>query len=68
MKAKFNSVCAGLLISLLFLSPYNVKGQSVKAVERKYLSELPKIGITKSLQKYRMTAIYSFKAGRRGSA
>jgi hypothetical protein len=59
MKTKLNSVCAGLLISLLFISFNNLKGQSVKAVERKYLSELPKIGISKSLQKYRMTAVYT---------
>jgi hypothetical protein len=59
MKTIFNSICAGFLISLLFISPYNVKGQSVKAIQRKYLSELPKIGINKSLQKYRMTAIYT---------
>jgi hypothetical protein len=59
MKTNLKSVCAGLLISLLSIMPFNVKGQSVKAVERKYLSELPKIGINKNMQKYRMTAIYT---------
>lgn len=59
MKKKFNSGCAGLLISLLILVPSLTNAQSEKAVVKKYLSELPKGPKSKVLQKYRMTAIYT---------
>ena len=59
MKKKLNSGCAGILISLLIFVPTIAKGQSEKAVVKKYLSELPKVQMSKTLQKYRMTALYT---------
>jgi hypothetical protein len=59
MKSKLNSGCAGLLISILIIIPGTIKAQGEKAVVKKYLSELPKVKISKALQKYRMTAVYT---------
>jgi hypothetical protein len=59
MKKKLNSGCVGILISLLIIVPSIAKGQSERAVEKKYLSELPKVQMAKTVQKYRMTAIYT---------
>jgi hypothetical protein len=59
MKKKLNSGCAGLLISLLIIVPSIAKAQSEKAVTKKYLTGLPKIQVSKTLQKYRMTAVYT---------
>jgi hypothetical protein len=59
MKKKLNSGFAALLISLFIIVPSIAKGQSEKAFEKKYLSELPRRNINKSLQKYRMTAVYT---------
>jgi hypothetical protein len=59
MKKKLNSCCAGLLISLLIIVPSIAKGQSEKAVTKKYLSELPRVQMSKTPQKYRMTAVYT---------
>jgi len=59
MKKKLNSGFAGLLISVLIILPSLAKGQGEKAVARKYLSELPKVQMSKTLQKYRMTAVYT---------
>jgi hypothetical protein len=58
MKKKLNSGFAGLLISLLIIIPSAAKGQSEKALVKKYLSVLPKVERSKTLQKYRMTAVY----------
>lgn len=58
MKNKFNSVLAGLMIALLII-PSIAKAQSEKSVAKKYLSELPKGPVNKTLQKYRMTAVYT---------
>jgi hypothetical protein len=59
MKKKLNSCFAGLLISVLIILPSLAKGQGEKAVAKKYLSELPKVRMSKTLQKYRMTAVYT---------
>ena len=59
MKKKLNSGFAGFLMSLLIILPSVSNGQSEKAVTKKYLRELPKIPVSKSLQKYRMTAVYT---------
>jgi hypothetical protein len=59
MKKKLNSGCAGILISLLLIIPSIANGQSERAVVKKYLTELPKVKMGKSLQKYRMTAVYT---------
>jgi hypothetical protein len=59
MKKKVNSGCTGLLIGLLIIVPLAAKGQSEKAVTKKYLSELPKVQMKNTLQKYRMTAVYT---------
>jgi hypothetical protein len=59
MNKYFNSGLAGFLISLLMISPSVVNGQSEKAVAKKYLSEIPRVQISNSLQKYRMTAVYT---------
>jgi len=59
MKKKLNSGFAGLLMSLLVIVPSVSKGQSEKAVIKKYLTELPSVLVSNSLQKYRMIAIYT---------
>lgn len=59
MKAKLKSGCTGLLISLLIMAPSVAKGQSEKAFTKKYLGELPKVQLSNTLQKFRMTAVYT---------
>ena len=59
MEKKMNSGFAGLIMVLLILVPSVSNGQSKKAVVKKYLTELPKITVSKTLQKYRMTAVYT---------
>lgn len=59
MKKKWNYSCAGLLITLLIMVPSAAKGQSEKAVVKKYLNELPKIKMSTTPQKYRMIAVYT---------
>jgi hypothetical protein len=59
MKKKLNSSWAGLLISLLIFLPSTANSQSKKAVMKKYLMELPKVPVSKTIQKYRMTAVYT---------
>lgn len=59
MKTSFTSYYSGLLISLFLIFPSVMKGQSEKSVGKKYLSELPKIQLSKTPQKYRMTAVYT---------
>jgi hypothetical protein len=59
MKTKLKSGCTGLLISLLIMAPSVAKGQSEKAFTKKYLTGLPKIQLSKTLQRYRMTAVYT---------
>jgi ABC-type oligopeptide transport system substrate-binding subunit len=58
MKKKLNSGFVGLLVSLLIILPSVSKGQSEKAVVKKYLGALPKVERSKTLQKYQMTAVY----------
>jgi hypothetical protein len=59
MKTKLNPVCTGILIGFLAMLPSIAKGQSEKAVEKKYLSELPKVQKVIKPQNYRMTAVYT---------
>jgi hypothetical protein len=59
MKKKLNSGFAGLLMSLLIIVPSVSKGQSEKEFINKYLTELPADPVSSSLQKYRMTAVYT---------
>ena len=59
MRSKLNSAFASLLICLLVVVPSVLKGQSEKSVTKKYLTSLPKVQVTNSLQKYRMTAVYT---------
>jgi hypothetical protein len=58
MKSKLKSEMAGLLISLLMAAPSVSNGQNVEVLIKKYLTELPSVKISNSLQKYRMTALY----------
>jgi hypothetical protein len=58
MKKKFNSGCAAMLVSFLLILPSVSKGQSEKAVVKKYLSALPGVERSKTLHKYQMTAVY----------
>ncbi len=44
---------------MLIIVPSIAKAQSEKAVTKKYLTGLPKIQVSKTLQKYRMTAVYT---------
>jgi hypothetical protein len=59
MKTSLTYYYSGLLICLFLISPPALRGQSEKSVERKYLSELPKIQMSNKPQKYRMTAVYT---------
>ncbi|MBE3085646.1 MAG: hypothetical protein IMZ64_05450 [Bacteroidetes bacterium] len=59
MKKKLNSGFAGFLMSLLIIVPSVSNGQSEKAVVKKYLRELPSVPVSNTLQKYRMTAVYT---------
>ena len=59
MKKKRNSWLAGLIISLLVLTPSFVGAQSDKAFVKKYLSSLPSVKLSNELSKYRMTAVYT---------
>jgi hypothetical protein len=59
MKTKLKSGCTGLLISLLIMASSVAKGQSEKSFTKKYLGELPKVQLNNTLQKYRMTAVYT---------
>lgn len=59
MKTNLNQVCTGILIISLTVLPSIVKGQSEKAVQKKYLSELPKVQKAIKAQNYRMTAVYT---------
>jgi hypothetical protein len=59
MKKRLASGLKGLLISLLLMVPSIIQGQSEKAVKQKYLRELPALPVSKKLQKYRMTAVYT---------
>jgi hypothetical protein len=59
MKKMLNSGYALLMLSLLIIISATANGQSEKAVTKKFLSNLPKVGMIKMLQKYRMTAVYT---------
>ncbi|TAL74319.1 MAG: hypothetical protein EPN88_03915 [Bacteroidetes bacterium] len=59
MKRKINSGFAGFLTILLIIAPTVLNGQSERAVVKKYLTGLPKVPVSKTLQKYRMTAVYT---------
>ncbi len=59
MKRKLNSGFAGLLMILLIITPSVSNAQNEKAVIKKYFRELPKVPVSNSLQKYRMTAVYT---------
>jgi hypothetical protein len=59
MKKNWKAGFTGLLITLLIFTPSVSKGQSEKAFIKKYLNELPSVTVIKSIQKYRMTAVYT---------
>lgn len=59
MKKNLNSGFAGFLMVLLIIMPSITNGQNKKAVMKKYLTELPKVPVSKTIQKYRMTAVYT---------
>ena len=59
MKKNLNSGFAEFLIILLIIIPSISNGQSEKSVIKKYLMELPKVPLRNSVQKYRMTAVYT---------
>jgi hypothetical protein len=59
MKKNLNSGFAALLMIMIIIIPSVSNGQSEKAVVKKYLSELPKMPVSKTLQRYRMTAVYT---------
>lgn len=59
MRKKMHSGLAGLLVSLLIIVPSVSNGQSEKAVIEKYLRDLTTVPVSNSMQKYRMTAVYT---------
>jgi hypothetical protein len=58
MKRNFTTGFTALLSVLLLALPLIAYGQSEKAVIKKYLTKLPSAPVSKTLQKYRMTAVY----------
>jgi hypothetical protein len=59
MKTQFNSGLAGILMILLIIFPAVSFGQGEKAVIKKYLSTLSTSPVSNTLQRFRMTAIYT---------
>jgi hypothetical protein len=59
MKKSLNCGLTGLFISLLVMLSGSLHGQSEKTVIDKYLKEIPSHPISQSVQKYRMTAVYT---------
>jgi hypothetical protein len=59
MKSQCNSGLAVIMISLLIIVPSLSRGQGEKAFIKKYMTGLPSIQVSKALQKYRMTAVYT---------
>ena len=59
MKTKFNSVLAGLIISLLIIVPSVSYSQGDKEIIKKYLKGLAAVPVSSAIQKYRMTAVYT---------
>jgi hypothetical protein len=59
MKKNWKSGFAGILMTLLLIIPSVSKGQNEKAFIKKYLTTLPHNPVSQTLQKYRMTAIYT---------
>jgi hypothetical protein len=59
MKNQFYSVYAGLVLGLLIILSTVGNGQTARTVEKKYLKKLPELQKSKSIQKYRMTAVYT---------
>ncbi|NLP56922.1 hypothetical protein [Lutibacter sp. B1] len=59
MKTTLNVSLATILMALLVIVPSVTNGQNKKTVIKKYLTELTPNSVNKTLQKYRMTAIYT---------
>ncbi|MDP4226865.1 MAG: hypothetical protein Q8910_10850 [Bacteroidota bacterium] len=59
MKKKMNSVLASLLVCLVMIMPSITNGQGEKSVIKKYLQKIPAVRVRNTLQKYRMTAVYT---------
>jgi hypothetical protein len=59
MEKNLKSGFAGILTILLTIVPFVANGQSEKSVIKKYLKELSAGPVSNSLQKYRMTAVYT---------
>jgi hypothetical protein len=58
MKKIFIPVFSVIVAFLLVMTGADSIGQSGNSVIKKYLTELPSVTVSKSLQKYRMTAVY----------
>jgi len=59
MEKKLKSGMAVSLLILFVISPFVSWGQSEKEVVKKYLQKLPNFQISHTIQKYRMTAVYT---------
>jgi hypothetical protein len=59
MKKQAFSIKTGLIIILLVFAPFISYGQGNKSFVKKYMTKLPGPHAGKSLQKYRMTAVYT---------
>ncbi len=59
MRKRFESVCAGIIVFCLVIPWISSSGQSADAVIKRYLTVLASVPVSKSMQKYRMTAIYT---------
>jgi hypothetical protein len=59
MKNNLNSVCSGIIVLLLTGLNIVSSAQKGNSVIKKYLTELPSVQVNNSLQKLKMTAVYT---------
>jgi hypothetical protein len=59
MKTIWKSFIRGILVVTVIMVPGFLNGQNQKTTIKKYLTELPSSAVKTSLQKYRMTAVYT---------
>jgi len=59
MKTIWKTFIRGILVVTVIMVPGFLNGQNQKTTIKKYLTELPSSAVKTSLQKYRMTAVYT---------
>ncbi len=59
METIWKSFIRGILVVMVIMIPGFLNGQNQKTTIKKYLTELPSSAVKTTLQKYRMTAVYT---------